>query len=371
MRAYSRAQQRPSAPRRLVAAVGAATISAVGDGVRFAALPLPAAGLTRNPQLVSLVAAAEGLPWLLLSLPAGAPVDRWDRKRVLWGVDLGRAAVAGLLALAVAGGLATVPLLIVAAFLLGSGQTLSDSAAQAALPGVVPAAHLERASGRLYAGIVVAGGFAGPPLGSALFAAAAAVPFGFDSVTFLVAALALGLRADLTVPAATEPGKPAGRFRAQIAEGLRWLWGHRELRAMCLLLTLWNLVENAIFAILVLWALELLRLPSAGHGVLLTGLAAGGVLGSMLADRLGRSFGTGRSVAAALWSTVLAYAGLGLTSRAAVAFVLLAVVGAAAMVWNVRAPFLLSAALLAVANAVGLPHLSTARLARACAEAGA
>jgi MFS family permease len=143
---------------------------------------------------------------------------------VLWGVDLGRAAVAGLLALAVAGGLATVPLLIVAAFLLGSGETLSDSAAQAALPGVVPAAHLERANGRLYAGIVVAGGFAGPPLGSVLFAAAAAVPFGFDSMTFLVAALlALGLRTDLTVPAATEPGMPAGRFRAQIAEGVRWL----------------------------------------------------------------------------------------------------------------------------------------------------
>jgi MFS family permease len=397
---------------------GAATISGVGDGVRFAALPLLAAGLTRNPQLVSLVAAAAGLPWLLLALPAGALVDRWDRKRVLWGVDLGRAVVAGLLALAVAGGLATVPLLIVAAFLLGSGETLSDSAAQAALPGVVPAAHLERANGRLYAGIVVAGGFAGPPLGSVLFAAAAAVPFGFDSVTFLVAALlALGLRADLTVPAATEPAMPAGRFRAQIAEGVRWLWRHRELRAMCLLLTLWNLVENAIFAILVLWALELLRLPGAGYGVLLTGLAAGGVLGSLLADRLGRSFGTGRSVAAALWGTVLAYAGLGLTSHAAVAFVLLAVVGAAAMVWNVltasfrqavvpgrlqgrinsvyrgatwgvipigaalggaaadhlglRAPFLLSAALLAVANGVGLPHLSTARLARARAEAGA
>jgi MFS family permease len=399
----------------------AATISSIGDGVRFAALPLLAAGLTRDPQSVSLVAAAAGLPWLVFGLPAGALVDRWDRKRVLWGVDFGRTAVVGLLAVTVASDLATVPLLMVAAFLLGSAETLFDSAAQAALPVIVPAARLEQANGRLYAGMLVAGGFAGPPLGGLLFGVAAPAPFGFDAVTFLAAALlALGLRTDLTVPAAataTAIREPAGRLhvRAQIAEGVRWLWRHRELRAMCLLLTLWNLLENAILAVLVLWALEVLRLPKAAYGVLLTGLAAGGVLGSLLADRIGRTFGAGRGIAASLWGTVLAYVGLGLTRHGAVAFVLLGLVGAAAMVWNVltasfrqavvpgrlqgrinsvyRAatwgvipvgaalggavahhlglptPFLLGAALLAVAGAVGLPHLSGTRLAQARAAA--
>jgi MFS family permease len=400
---------------------GAATISSIGDGVRFAALPLLAAGLTRDPQSVSLVAAAAGLPWLVFGLPAGALVDRWDRKRVLWGVDFGRTAVVGLLAAAVASDLATVPLLTAAAFLLGSAHTLADSAAQAALPAMVPAAHLERANGRLYAGMLAAGGFAGPPLGGVLFGVAAPLPFGFDAVTFLAAALlALGLRADLAVPAAATTsgtGEPAGRFgiRAQIAEGVRWLWRHRELRAMCLLLTLWNLVENAILAVPVLWALEVLRLPKPAYGVLLTGLAAAGVLGSLLADPLGRTFGAGRGIAASLWATVLAYLGLGLTSHGVVGFALLGLVGAAAMVWNVltasfrqavvpgrlqgrvnsvyrgaswgvipigaalggaaadhlglRTPFLLGAALLAVAGTVGLPRLGTARLAQARAEA--
>jgi MFS family permease len=372
---------------------------------------------------VSLVAAAAGLPWLLFGLPAGALVDRWDRKRVLWGVDFGRTAVIGLLAVAVAGDLATLPLLIVAALLLGSAETLFDSAAQAALPAMVPVAQLERANGRLYAGMLVAGGFAGPPLGGVLFGVAAAAPFGFDAVTFLAAALlALGLRADLTVPAAataTGPGEPARRFRfrfrAQIAEGVRWLWRNRVLRAMWLLLTLWNLAENAILAVLVLWALEVLRLHEAAYGVLLTGLAAGGVLGGLLADRLGRRFGAGRGIAASLWVTVLSYLGLGLTSHGVAGFVLLGLVGAAAMVWNVltasfrqavvpgrlqgrvnsvyraatwgvipvgaalggaaadrlglRTPFLLGAALLAAAGAVGLPRLRTARLARARAAA--
>jgi MFS family permease len=394
----------------------AATISGVGDGVRLAALPLLAAGLTRDPQWVSLVAAAAGLPWLLFALPAGALVDRWDRKRVLWGVDFGRTAAMGSLAVVVGLGQASIPLLLVFAFLLGSGQTLFDSAAQAAMPAVVPGPLLERANGRLYAGMLVAGGFAGPPLGGVLFAAAAAVPFGVDAASFLAAALlALSLRADLAVPATA--GAPVQRLAGQIREGLWWLWRHPQLRAMCLLLTVWNLVENAIFAILVLWALEVLRLPQAAYGVLVAGLAAGGVAGSLLADRIGRGLGAGRAIAVSLWASVVAYAGMGLASHGAIGFALLALVGAAAMVWNVltasfrqavvpgrlqgrinsvyrgatwgvipigaalggatadhlglRTPFLLGAALLAVAGAIGLPHLRTARLtqARATMEA--
>ncbi len=167
-----------------------------------------------------------------------------------------------------------------------------------------------------------------------------------------------------------------------------------------------------------LWALEVLRVPSGFYGVLLAGLAVGGVLGSLVADRLGRALGTGRSFAVALWGSVAAYAGLGLTSDGAVAFALLAVLGATGMLWNVlsasfrqavvpsrlmgrvnsvyrgatwgviplgaalggvtadrlglRAPFLLAAAVLVVATVVALPHLRSARLeaARAAAAEG-
>jgi MFS family permease len=391
----------------------ASSISAVGDGVRAAALPLLAAGLTRDPQTVALVGVAGGLPWLLLALPAGALVDRWDRKRTMWTVDFARAAVMGLLAAAVLTGSETIPLLLAVAFLLGSGWTLFDSAAQAALPVVVPAEGLERANGRLSAGLIVGGAFAGAPLGGFLFALMAAVPFGFDAASFLVAALlALRLRADLAVRSS---GEAPARLRAQIAEGLRFLWGHRELRAICILLTVWNLVENGVFAILVLWALEVLRVPEGFYGVLLAGLAVGGVAGSLVADRLGRALGTGRGFAIALWGSVATYAGLGFTSDGAVAFALLAVLGASAMLWNVlsaafrqavvpnrlmgrvnsvyrgatwgvipvgaalggftadhlglRAPFLLAAALLVVATALALPHLRSARLAAARAAA--
>jgi Na+/melibiose symporter-like transporter len=249
-----------------------------------------------------------------------------------------------------------------------------------------------------------------------LFVAAAPLPFGFDAATFLVAALlALRLRADLGVPADQVAARRA--LRAEIAEGLRWLWSHRELRLICVLLTLWNLVESALLAILVLYALEVLRLPEASYGLLLAGLAVGGVVGSLLAERVGRAAGTGRSLAGAVWLTVLAYAGTGLTSNGVVAFLMLALAGAAAFVWNVlvvsfrqaitparllgrvnsafrfaswgvisigaalgglaaellglRAPFLLAAGLLALLGAVVLPRLGNERLARARAAAQA
>jgi predicted MFS family arabinose efflux permease len=356
----------------------ASSVSSVGDGVRAAAL-----------------------------------VDRWDRKRTLWGVDLGRAAVMSSLAAAVATHRAGIPMLLVAAFLLGTGQTLADSAAQAALPAVVPPTGLEAANGRMYAGMVIGGAFAGPPLGSAMFAVAAAVPFGFDAASFLIAALlAVSVRADLAV---RDAAAPVRGMRRQIGEGLRWLWSHRELRAMCILLTVWNLVENAVFAVLVLWALEVLRLPAPLYGVLLAGLASGGVAGSLLAGRLAGVLGAGGAIATSLWVTATAYAGLAFTSNGAVAFALLALIGGAAMVWNVlsasfrqtvvpsrlqgrvnsiyrgaswgvisvgaalgglladrlglRAPFLLAAAVVVVAGALGLPWLRTARLAAARAMA--
>jgi MFS family permease len=66
----------------------------------LAALPLLAATLTRDPLAVSVVTVAGWLPWLLFALPAGAVVDRLDRRRVMWAVDTARALVVAALAAA-------------------------------------------------------------------------------------------------------------------------------------------------------------------------------------------------------------------------------------------------------------------------------
>src|SRR5690348_1534379 len=80
------------------------TISYLGDGIRFVALPLLAATLTSSPAQVASVAVAAGLPWPLFGLLAGVVADRWDRNRLLFGSQAMRAALGFLLAFGVVTG---------------------------------------------------------------------------------------------------------------------------------------------------------------------------------------------------------------------------------------------------------------------------
>ncbi|MGW0811422.1 MFS transporter, partial [Nonomuraea sp. NPDC002799] len=173
---------------RLVSAAG---VSAVGDGLRFAALPLLAAALLPDAFQVSVVTAATTVPWLLFGLPAGAYADRFERRRLMVLADLLRAgtlvAATGLLAL---GWLTFWPLVAVA-FLLGVGEVLFDCASFALLPSVVAAERLEAANGRLFAVQTTGRDLVGHVLGGVLFAAGRAVPLLLDALSFLASAALL------------------------------------------------------------------------------------------------------------------------------------------------------------------------------------
>jgi MFS family permease len=92
---------------------------------------------------------AEWLPWLLFGLLAGALLDRWERRRVIWTVDAARLVMVGGFAVAVLLGWASIPLRMLAGFLLGTGQTLVDTASQALIPTLISRdpGRLERANG--------------------------------------------------------------------------------------------------------------------------------------------------------------------------------------------------------------------------------
>ncbi len=166
----------------------ASAVSNVGDGVTMIAGPLLVAQLTGDPGLVAGAAFVQQLPWLLLALVSGVYVDRLDRRRLVIVVNLGRSAALAALTAAVATDNVTIPLVYAVFFLLGTGETLVDTAYAAIVPTLVPDEHLERANARLMATFVVGNQLAAKPLGAYLFVAGAAVPFGFDAMTFLVAA---------------------------------------------------------------------------------------------------------------------------------------------------------------------------------------
>lgn len=311
----------------------ASAVSNLGDGVALVAAPLLAAALTADPARVAGLAFAQRLPWLLFPLLSGALADRLDRRRAMAAVGACRAALIGALGVAVLLDRASLPLLYAVFFLLGAGETLFDIAAVAVLPAVAPRDALPRANAQLAGTLTVTNQFVGPPLGGLLFATAAALPFLLGAGGLAAAAaLILALRGSFKVERAA--GKPATTLAAEIAEGVRWLWGHRLLRTLALALGLLNLTLVAQNAIMVLYARERLGLGPAGYGVLVATYGAGGALGSVVAGWVIARLGASRALRLAIVIEAATPAALALARAPLLAGAVLALFGCHAIVWG-------------------------------------
>jgi MFS family permease len=271
----------------------ASTTSALGSGLTMIAAPLLVASRTSNPVLVSATFGVAWLPWLLFALPGGVLVDRVDRRRLMIVIDWVRVAAMGILATAILTGHVSIALLYAVLFMINAGEIVFRSASQAMIPSVVPRVLLERANGWLVGGGTLMQGMIAGPLGGFLFVLAVSVPFFVNAATYAASAVLIGLVAGVyrapppAEPAAGDRGPRRPRsVRAEVAEGFRWLAGQRLLRTMAVLIGLLNLTLTAATAVLVLLAKERLHLGSVGYGLLFTCMAAGGILGSVIGDRL-------------------------------------------------------------------------------------
>lgn len=277
----------------------ASTLSNLADGLVKIALPLIAVTLTDSPGLVAGVSVAVTLPWLLFALPAGALADRVDRRIAMVTADVVRAAAVAILAVTLVFGLesssAAIWVLYALALLLGTAETIFDTSAQSILPQVVPRDRLPRANGRLIAAELTANEFVGPPLGGVLVAAGVAAAFATPAALWAAAVGALLLlRGSFSVPRA-EPTT----LRADVAEGLRYLWRHRLLRTLAAMTGLFNFASNATFAVFVLYAVgpdSAMGLTEATYGLLFATLALGNLIGALLADPIVRRLGRSRSL---------------------------------------------------------------------------
>ncbi|MEG3636677.1 MFS transporter [Micromonospora palythoicola] len=309
----------------------ASAVSNVGDGITMAAGPLLVASITDNPALVAGAVFVQQLPWLLFALLSGAYVDRLDRRRLVVTVNLVRAAALTTLALTIATGTVTVVVCYAVLFLLGTGETLADTAMGALLPSVVAADRLPNANARLYATFTIGNQFVAKPLGAWLFVIAAAAPFGLNALTFAVAAALLARLRPAPAPATTTHASVV----RSIAEGVRWLWRHRLLRTLALSMGVGNVAFCAAFAVFVLYCRQRLGVSDVGYGFLLTAFAVGGLAGTALAARLVGTFGRTGVLRAGLVVEMLTHLILATTTTLWVVVVVLVMFSAHGMVWGV------------------------------------
>jgi MFS family permease len=275
---------------------GGQVISTVGTRVTTIAFPLLVLAMTHSAAKAGVVGFAQTLPFLLLYLPAGAVIDRWDRKRTMIVCDAGRAVALGSIAVTVALGWLSMVQVVVAALIEGSLFVLFDLAEGAALPQLVtkeqvPAAVAQNQAKTQGADVV------GQPLGGVLFGIAWLLPFLVDAVTYLVSFAALLL---IRRPFQQSRARQPTRLKTEIAEGLLWVWRQRFLRAAVGMIGGVNLVFNALTLVLIVRAKQLGASPEL-IGAMFAFVGVGGLLGSFVAPWARRSFAARRVVVTVGW----------------------------------------------------------------------
>lgn len=259
------------------------TISNLGSSVTLFALPLLVYKLTGSALNLGISSAANFLPYLLFGLLLGAWTDRVDRKRMMIGVDIWRAAVVASIPLLAVLGMLPVWWIYLVGFLQSTLTICFDAGEFAAIPSLVNQDDLVTANGRIqasYSGAQIMG----PLLAGALVAL---VPLPslllIDAFSFLVSSFSLLLvRRSFNVKRDGPSEKTS--IRRDVGEGLRYVLGHPVLRNISLMMAMVNFVGASTSAQLIFFAKVRLvasdpqvslLFSASSLGVVITGLLAG------------------------------------------------------------------------------------------------
>jgi len=273
-------------------------VSVLGSRITAIAYPLLVLALTGSPARAGLIGFLATLPYLVFQLPAGALVDRWNRKRIMLACDGVRALALGSIVVALWADSLTLFHLGTVALVEGTGFVFHNLAQSAAVRHVVHQSQLPVALGRNEARERAAS-LLGAPLGGILFGLGRAVPFLVDTLSYLVSlATLLLIRKDFQAP--REQGPRTARMLGEVREGVVWLWRQPFLRAASFLVAGSNLLFAALVLVLIVIAREG-GASAAATGLMLSGAGVGGVLGSLLAARLEALVSMKRIVIGANW----------------------------------------------------------------------
>lgn len=274
------------------------TVSILGTQMSQLAFPLLVLALTGSAAQAGFVTAIRSVPWLLFALPAGALVDRWPRKATMILCSAGGAVALGSIALAYALGVLTIWQIVIVSFIEGTLALFFGLAESSALPQVVSREQLPAAVAQQQAQYSV-GGLLGPPLGGALFGIAQLLPFLLDAVSYTVSAIALRLIRRPLQGAMQAEGRS---LRAEIGEGVGWLWRQPLVRYMAFLTGALNFTSGIDLIVIVI--AQARGASAAAIGLLFALGGAGGLGGALLAPRIQRRFSFGQVIVGLTWFLV-------------------------------------------------------------------
>ncbi|NUK32092.1 MFS transporter [Parageobacillus sp. VR-IP] len=290
----------------------AVSFSTFGDGLTLLAMPWLASTITSNTFSVSLVSASMTLPWLLFSLYIGALIDYYPKKKLMILAAIIRIIVLIVLNVSILFKIISIPLLILAAFLIGITKVVFDSTAQTLVPSIVSKDILEKANGYIMTSRLTMSDVVGRSIGGILISFGIFIPFALDIISLLATIPFLFL---LKTTASLKNHALNKKNKLDILEGVKFVWRNQLLLTLALMGIGITLMFTSTLAIQVFYVKEILKLDSSGFGLLIAVGTIGSIIGSQSISLLKNKFGFNATILTSLLMMGFTLGSVGLTSN--------------------------------------------------------
>jgi predicted MFS family arabinose efflux permease len=288
--------------------IGAYGLGSIADEVARLALPLLILDLTHSIAAAATLRVVQSIPYILFGAPAGALIDRTDKRRLLVACDGASALLTVTIPLSAILGFFSVEFVFVIGFLLGTVEVLWGVTTDfSVVPALVEEHELTDANA-IFFGADRAARVIGPTVGELAIAAVGSVSAMWIAALAFLPTLAVfykmpplldterGARVPLTIP-------NVGR---EIADGFRYVWRTPVLRWLLVVMSIANLGGIGLRTLILYVLREEQGLDEVTIGVVLSVSGLALVAGSVAAPRLTRGRPMGESM---VWSCALAAVG--------------------------------------------------------------
>lgn len=270
--------------------------SNIGSAFTTFVFPLMILKLTGSAFQVGIVSALSFIPYAILGLPAGALIDRLNKKTIMKCADIIR--LISYLSIPVLSfyNMLSIFQIYVVAIISGIGLVFHSISEVSIIPSIVKEEDLASANSYIYATQNVSE-FLGPIIGGLLYTYMGySILIFIDSMTFLLSFFSLILIKIETKSIFNQEKLSGKNFLSDVKVGFDYLLSNSTIRVMAVVVSLSNLIISPYYIYIVMFVKEDMNQSSQALGLVLGISSLGALIGSLSASFLLKLFNFGKLI---------------------------------------------------------------------------